>query len=295
MNADLLAFNQHRPRLLSIAYRMLGSHSDAEDILQDAYLRWHHADIASIDNHEAWLVTVVTRLAIDKLRALKTERENYIGPWLPEPIVLDETDSPERVALLAGEISQAFLLLLERLAPEERAAFLLREIFDFDYDEIARVITKSETACRQIVHRAKERVQSQRPRFHVAPSAHRKLLERFVAALASGEKSELMDLFADDIRFYGDGGGKVISALRVLEGGERVARLYEAIMRRSSQAEVNGRVDFVNINGELGLLIYADGKLDSVYSFVTDGVHIHEIYAVRNPDKFGGIPSIHRS
>jgi len=286
MNADLLAFNQHRPRLLSIAYRMLGSRSDAEDILQDAYLRWHQADIAGIDNQEAWLVTVVTRLCIDKLRVLKTERENYIGPWIPEPIVLDETDTPERVALLAGEISQAFLMLLERLAPEERAAFLLREIFEFDYDEIARVIAKSEASCRQIVHRAKERVQTQRPRFQVAPDAHRKLLERFVAVLATGKKSELMELFADDIRFYGDGGGKVTAALRVLEGSERVARLYEAISHRPL---AKGRVEFANVNGELGLLIYDDGKLDSVCSFVTDGIHIQDMYVMRNPEKFSGV------
>lgn len=290
-NLDL--FKKHRPRLLGIAYRMLGSRADADDILQEAWLRWHGAERDDIDNAEAWLVTVTTRLCIDRLRTVRIERERYVGPWVPEPIVSvllsDETASPEHAALLAGDISTAFLMVLERLAPEERAAFLLREVFDVDYDEIARVLAKNEAACRQIVHRAKTRVQQQRPRFEVSRDAHKKLLDRFIAATTSGDEAELLNLFADDIRFHGDGGGKIRAALRVLEGSERIVRLYRAIGRTLAQEGATVEYRCVDVNGELGLLCYVDGQLDSVYSFVTDGARILEIYAVRNPDKLAGV------
>jgi RNA polymerase sigma-70 factor (ECF subfamily) len=287
MDLTLQTFNQHRPRLMGIAYRMLGSRVDAEDILQDTYLRWHHTDTSVIDNAEAWLVTATTRLCIDKLRSVKTERERYIGPWVPEPIVSDDPSSPEHAAIMAGDISLAFLLTLERLAPEERAAFLLREVFDFEYGEIARVLAKNESACRQIVHRAKDRVQQNRPRFTVAADAHKRLLDRFIAATGNGDEEQMLQLFADDIRMYADGGGKVTAALRILNGGARVMRLHRAIARRMIGMAV--RYEQVNVNGEIGLLRYVDGKLDAVYSFVTDGARILELYVVRNPDKFTGV------
>jgi RNA polymerase sigma-70 factor (ECF subfamily) len=291
LDTALTIFSQHRSRLFGIAYRMLGARTDAEDILQEAYLRWSSADIDNIDNAEAWLVTATTRLCIDRLRSAKAERAAYIGPWIPEPLVALEPStadeqSPEAAANLTSEISLAFLLVLERLAPEERAAFLLREVFDFEYEEIAAILAKSATACRQIVHRAKERVRQARPRFDVKPSAHRQLLESFAEAVTSGDTNRLLNLFATDAKLFADGGGKVTAALKVLHGNERLMRLYQAISRNFTGAL---RFEYGEVNGELGLLMYTNGRLDSVYSFVTDGEHIREIYAVRNPDKLQGI------
>ncbi|HSN33089.1 MAG TPA: sigma-70 family RNA polymerase sigma factor, partial [Ideonella sp.] len=212
-------FAAARPRLFAIAYRMLGTRADAEDVLQDAWLRWHRADRASLQSAEAWLVTVVTRLAIDRLRAAKAEREAYVGWWLPEPLVepVDER-TPEAAAELAGELSVALLWVLERLGPEERAAFLLRQVFDHDYAEIAALLDRSEAACRQMVHRASERVQQERPRFEVPPAAHRQLVERFMHAARSGERQALKALLADDVAVVGDGGGKVPSFMKILRG-----------------------------------------------------------------------------
>ncbi|HEU5398071.1 MAG TPA: RNA polymerase sigma-70 factor [Gammaproteobacteria bacterium] len=280
------SFLTHKPRLFGLAYRMLGSRADAEDVLQDAYLRWQEARRDEIKSPEAWLVTVVTRLSIDRLRDAKKEREAYTGPWLPEPLVAEEpasSESPERAVELAGDVSMAFLMVLERLAPEERAVFLLREVFDMDYPEVARMLGKSEAACRQLLHRAKERVREGKPRFQVNPAAHRRLLERFVAATGSGKREDMLALFAKDVRFSGDGGGKVPSALRVLEGAERVVRFYTAIRRFASVRSFTYR--HAEINGEPGLLRFLDGELDAAITLVTDGVHILEIYTVRNPDK----------
>ena len=179
-------FTALRPRLFGIAYRMLGTRADADDVLQDAWLRWHRTDTATLQSAEAWLVTVVTRLAIDRLRAVKVERQAYVGWWLPEPLVdAADTHTPEAAAELASDVSVAFLWVLERLAPEERAAYLLREVFDHDYADIAALLDKSEAACRQLVHRAGERVRRERPRFDVPRQAHRRLLERFVHAARS--------------------------------------------------------------------------------------------------------------
>jgi RNA polymerase sigma-70 factor (ECF subfamily) len=280
------SFSQLRSRLFGIAYRMLGTKVDAEDALQDVYLRWHNADKAQLQMPEAWLVTVTTRLCIDRLRVAKIERAAYTGPWLPEPLVELEQASPETTVELASDLSMALLNVLERLAPEERAAFLLREIFDIDYPEIARVLDKNETACRQLVHRAKTRVRDERPRFEVTPAAHSRLVEKFAAASRAGNTEQLVALLAPDAIMVSDGGGKVIAALRVLHGAARLGRLFEKIAQNFS-----ARITFkpALINGEPGTLRFVDGQLDTVYAFVTDGEHIHEIYAVRNPDKLRSI------
>lgn len=276
-----------RPRLFSIAYRMLGTRADADDVLQDAWLRWHGADHAALQSGEAWLVTVVTRLAIDRLRAAKTERESYVGWWLPEPLVEIDERTPEAAAELASDLSVAFMWVLERLSADERAAFLLRQVFDHDYDEIAALLGKSEAACRQMVHRASERVQQERPRFDVSRDVHRGLLEKFMLAARSGERDAIIALLADDVKVFGDGGGKVPSVLGVLRGAYRIANLYWAMSRR-----LGDRVEYrmAHINGEPGLLRYVDGRIESAQAFVTDGQRIVEIYAVRNPDKLAGIP-----
>jgi len=286
-STDSDAFAALRPRLFAIAYRMLGTRADAEDVLQDAWLRWHHADQAALQSAEAWLVTVVTRLAIDRLRAAKTEREAYVGWWLPEPLVELDERTPEAAAELAGELSVALLWVLERLSPEERAAFLLRQVFDHDYGEIATLLDKSEAACRQMVHRASERLQQERPRFDVPKAAHRRLVERFMHAARSGEREAIKALLADNVQIVGDGGGKVPSFMKILWGAHRIANLYWALWRKNP-----GQVVYrmAQVNGEPGLLRYVDGRLESAQAFVTDGERIVAIYAVRNPDKLAGIP-----
>lgn len=275
-------FHRHRARLYGVAYRMLGMRADAEDVLQDAYLRWHQVDQATLNSAEAWLVTVVTRLCIDRLRSAKQEREAYTGPWLPEPLILPEPATPEWAAELASDVSVAFLTMLERLAPEERAAFLLHQVFDFDYADIAAMLGKSQPACRQLVHRARERVRQEQPRFQVSRNAHLRLLERFMAAAKSGDRKELHDLFAEDAVMIGDAGGKVVSVNRVLHGADRIARLFHVVARRLGS---DTRFVLAEINGEPGLLRYVGDKLDGTVSIESDGSHILALYTVRNPDK----------
>jgi len=279
-------FQALRPRLFGIAYRMLGTRADAEDVLQDAWLRWSRTDAATLESVEAWLVTVVTRLAIDRLRAAKAEREAYVGWWLPEPLVEVDERTPEAVAEWASDLSLAFLWVLERLAPEERAAFLLRQVFDHDYPEIAAMLGKSEAACRQMVHRAAERVRQQRPRFEVPRATHRHLLEKFVAAAQSGRRDAIKALLADNAEAIGDGGGKVPSFPKPLHGGDRIANLYWAQFLRLGE-RVTYRL--ATINGEAGVLRYIDGELESAQAFVIDGERIVSIYTVRNPDKLANI------
>lgn len=286
-------FTPLRPRLFGIAYRMLGVRADAEDVLQDAWLRWRRQDTTALQSAEAWLVTVVTRLAIDRLRARKAEREVYVGWWLPEPLVErynNDTlhhNTPESAAELAGELSVAFMFLLERLGPEERAAFLLRQVFDYDYPDIAAQLGKSEASCRQMVHRASERVQQARTRFEVPQAVHHQLLQRFILAAQSGDRTAIQALLSEDAQLIGDGGGKVPSFPRPLVGSVRIATLYWAQHRRLGEQLA---YHMALINGEPGLLHYVNGRLDSAQAFVTDGERIVAIYAVRNPDKLAGIP-----
>ncbi|BEU94380.1 RNA polymerase sigma-70 factor [Acidovorax sp. DW039] len=285
-------FTTLRPRLFGLAYRMLGVRADAEDVLQDAWLRWSRQDTEALQSAEAWLVTVVTRLSIDRLRALKAEREAYVGWWLPEPLVSPAPaeaahhHTPEAAAELADELSVAFLYALERLAPQERAAFLLRQVFDYDYPDIATQLGKTEAACRQLVHRASERVLQDRPRFAVPRDVHQRLLQRFVQAAHSGDRQTIEALLSEDAQLIGDGGGKVPSFPKPLLGPFRIANLYWAMFRRLG-AQVVYRV--VLINGEPGLLRYVNGQLESAQAVVTDGERIVAIYAVRNPDKLCGI------
>ncbi len=267
---------------------MLGVRADAEDVLQDAWLRWREADHASLHSAEAWLVTVVTRLAIDRLRSAKSEREAYIGAWLPEPIVELDERTPESLAEFASDVSVAFLHVLERLGPEERAAFLLRQVFDYDYAEVAEMLGKREPAVRQMVHRAAERVRQERPRFDVAPDKHRDLLRKFIEAAQSGQRAAIRALLADDVLTLGDGGGKATVVAGGMHGGERVTNLYWAHALRLG-ARLQYRI--ATINGEPGLLRYVDGHLESANAVVTDGERIVAIYAVRNPDKLANVPA----
>jgi len=277
-----LPFDRLRPRLQGIAYRMLGSMAEAEEVVQDTWLRWHEAGPDNDDDPTGWLVTVATRLAINRLRAAQVERANYPGIWLPEPLLTDAPASPEQLLERADDVSVAFLMLLEKLTPEARAAFLLREVFDADYDELARTIGKTETACRQLVSRARAQLREARPRQAVPPDTHLRLLTRFAEASASGDFAALKDLLAEDAQLMGDGGGKVLSFPYPLVGGERIAQLFYAGTRRFPGSV---RTELALINGEWGVLRYIDGKLESAQSIQTDGERITLIQAQRNPDK----------
>lgn len=286
-SADLLAFETLRPRLFAIAYRMLGMRADAEDVVQDAWLRFSTSAHDDIRSAEAWLVTITTRLSIDRLRSRKNEREAYTGWWLPEPVVEMVDDTPETVAELASDVSVAMLWVLERLTPEERAAFLMRKVFDQDYGELAAMLGKSESACRQLVHRAQERIRQERPRFTVSKNMHRLVLEKFMRAAANADRDAMKTLLAADVEFRADGGGKVPSLHKVLVGTGRVAGLYWAV-----ENAFRNRVAYrmARVNGEPGLVRYIEGKVESVQSFCIEDGRISRIDVVRNPDKLRGIP-----
>ncbi len=276
------AFEALRGRLFGLAYRMLSSRADAEDIVQEVYLRWHEADRDGIENPEAWLVTAATRLSIDRLRRLKTERDAYVGPWLPEPIVSSEPP-PGHALELSEDLSMAFLTLLERLGPDERAAFLLHDVFDVGYGEIAAVLDRSESACRQVVHRARERVRGERKRFEATESAKAEMLHRFMTAIEARDERALLELFAPDATWTADGGGKSAAGLRPIIGADRVARL--AINLRERFWAADRTMEVTTVNGETGLCFRDGGRLTAVLSIATDGERILAIYAVVNPDK----------
>jgi len=282
-------FNPLRPRLFAIAYRMLGTRADAEDVVQDAWLRWHGSDQGAIQSAEAWLVTTTTRLAIDRLRSRQTEREAYVGWWLPEPLVELDEHTPERAVELASDVSVAMLWVLERLAPEERAAFLMRQVFDQDYADLAATLDKSEAACRQLVHRAQERVRQERPRFVVSQDTHRDVLAGFMQAAASGDRAAMKTFLAGDVQFVSDGGGKVPSFGRILRGAARIAGLYWWVLDQFPGA-VTYRL--VRINGEPGLLRHVNGAIESAQSFIVDDGKIVAVYVVRNPDKLAHIAAL---
>jgi RNA polymerase sigma-70 factor (ECF subfamily) len=273
-------FDRSRSRLFGVAYRMLGTRDDADDILQEAYIRWHKTDANEIDTPEAWLVTVVTRLSIDRLRKASAERETYIGPWLPEPIVAGP--SPEDQAELASTLSLAFLKILERLSPTERAAFLLHDVFDFDYPEIARITGKSEPAARQMIHRARERVRAGKPRFDVDHGEHRRLVEKFHAAAYAVDEGALLNLFSSDIAVVSDGGGKITAARKVIRGAAKVMRVF-TIALRSIRDHVTSEI--AEINGEPGIVEYYDGYPFAVNTFLIRDGKIAEMFRVMNPEK----------
>jgi RNA polymerase sigma-70 factor (ECF subfamily) len=280
-------FEPHRRRLFGLAYRMLGSRAEAEDVVQDTYVRWHAAGAEDVRNVEAWLVTTATRLAIDRLRALKAEREAYTGPWLPEPIISAEPP-PDRDVELASDLSMAFLVLLERLAPEERAAFLLHDVFDCGYDEIAHLLGKSEAASRQVVHRARSRVRSERQRFQATEADRVQMVKTFMAAMQARDEDALMHLFAPDATWVADGGGKTAASPRPIAGAHAIVRLAVGLQRQFAKRGVS--MHLAMVNGETGLVLRLDGRVMATLSFAIDGERIQGVYAVVNPDK---LPTAH--
>jgi RNA polymerase sigma-70 factor, ECF subfamily len=278
-------FEEHRPVLLGVAYRMLGRVADAEDVVQEAWLRWSGADRGRVREPRGYLVRVTTRLAIDRLRQIKARKEAYVGPWLPEPYVTDfgdaVPDTAER-AVLADSVSLAVLVVLESLSPLERAVFVLREAFGYPYTDIAAMLDRGEAAVRQLAGRARKHVEERRPRYEVDPGVRRELTERFLAAAAEGDLEGLMALLAPDVRLVGDSGGKSRAPLRVLESADKVGRF---LIGAAAKGVPDPSFRFLELNGGPALVALSAGKPDSVFQLDVFEGRILAVYIIRNPDK----------
>ncbi|ANP53538.1 RNA polymerase sigma-70 factor (ECF subfamily) [Streptomyces griseochromogenes] len=287
MSADTATdvFEDHRPLLMGVAYRMLGRVADAEDVVQDAWLRWSHADREQVREPRAYLVRITTRLAVDRLRQVRTRAEAYVGPWLPEPYVTDFGDTvPDTAdrALLADSVSLAVLVVLESLSPLERAVFVLREAFGYPYAEIATLLDRGEAAVRQLAGRARRHVEERRPRYEVDPVQRRDLTERFLAAAAEGDLEGLMSLLAPDARLVADSGGKAKAPVRVLRSADKVGRFIVGVTARSTP-DLSARL--IEINGALAVLTLSGGRPDSVVQVDFADGRVTTVYLIRNPDK----------
>ncbi|HVY94314.1 MAG TPA: sigma-70 family RNA polymerase sigma factor [Bryobacteraceae bacterium] len=285
------SFEPYRRRLLGLAYRMLGSMADAEDAVQEAYLRWHGADRAKIADPRAFLMTTTARICLDVLTSARARREEYVGPWLPEPVVDTDALAPDSHTELAEDLSIALMLTLDRLSPLERAAFLLHDVFDFSFGEVAATLDRTEAACRQLAARAREHVRAARPRGAVAPVArsgeidakHEQLMSAFVTATRSGDLQGLTQLLASDVRVVTDGGGKVAAALNVIHSADHAARFLIGASRKGWREDFTMR--FASINGLPGIILDSpEGPVQTTAFELEDGV-IRALYVVRNPDK----------
>ncbi|MDF5755471.1 sigma-70 family RNA polymerase sigma factor [Spongiactinospora sp. TRM90649] len=282
MTDSTAIFEEHRGMLFGIAYRMLGSVADAEDILQDAWLRWNDVD-DPVDNPRAYLARTVTNLSINRLRSAAVQRESYVGPWLPEPLV----SSPDAADGLESSesVSMAVLVVLESLSPLERAVFVLKEAFGFSYSEIGEAVDRTEAAVRQVGHRARTHVQERRPRYPASDEERRRVTERFVAAATGGDINAMMTLLAPEVTTWTDGGGKVRAALRPIHGADKIARWLVAVL--SKEEELSMR--FARVNGQLGVVLGLGGSVDSVVAFDLEDGKISAIWLVRNPEKLRGL------
>jgi RNA polymerase sigma-70 factor (ECF subfamily) len=288
------AFEPYRRRLLGLAYRMLGSMAEAEDAVQETYLRWHAADRERVEEPQAFLMTTTTRICLDVLKSARVRREQYVGPWLPDPIIDTGSLAPDVQTELAEDLSMALLLSLDRLSPSERAAFLLHDVFDYSFAQVAVALGKNETACRQLAVRARSQVRGNRPtpapnRTSALDPKHSELLSAFVAATRTGDLNGLARMLADDVRVVTDGGGKVPAALNVIEGAERAAAFLVGASRKGWRDDYSLR--FEVINGLPGVVIDSPGGVVQTNAFeIEDGV-ITSIYVVRNPDKLKHLSS----
>ena len=291
--ADMRAavFTDARPLLFALAYRMLGSVADAEDLVQDAYLRWQHAREDEIRAPRAYLTTIVTRLAINQLQSARHQRESYVGPWLPEPLVTENALDPTEPIELAESLSMAFMLMLERLSPIERAVLLLHDVFDFEYGEIARMVDKSEANCRQLLSRAKKHLGKAEARFDADPAQAERLLQRFMSASSAGDVDGIVALLAQDITLWTDGGGIARGAVLVpVHGAENVARHLAGVGPRYAAMERTIRA--AQINGQPGFLVYVGGRAHAAVIFEVRGGRIQAIYSVSNPAKLKTLPDL---
>ncbi|MBF6329835.1 RNA polymerase sigma-70 factor [Nocardia transvalensis] len=278
-------FVEHRRLLFGTAYRMLGSVADAEDILQDAWLKWHDVEQDSIENPRAYLVRTVTNLALNRLTSARATRETYVGPWLPEPLLTAPNADEE--AVMADSVSTAMLVVLETLGPVERAVFVLREVFGFSHAEIAGFIDRPEATVRQIAHRARNHVHSRRPRYDADPAARQEVTRKFLAAAHGGDVNALMELLAPDVTLWNDGGGKVTAARRPLHGPDHVARWLLGVMAKPVSAGVT--MEPATVNGELGLLVMLAGQPMGALTFDLLDNRIHDVHFQVNPDKLAGL------
>jgi RNA polymerase sigma-70 factor (ECF subfamily) len=286
MNEHAERFTHLRPLLFTIAYEIIGTATESDDVLQESYLRWAEVDLSEVTDTKAYLAKLVTRQALNALRAQARRREEYVGPWLPEPLLVDAGDASSDV-VLAESVSMAMMVVLETLSPDERAVFVLREVFGFSHDEIASAIGKSSASVRQLAHRAREHVQARRKRFDpVDPQRSMELTTQFFATAATGDVDALVALLAPDVVWTADSDGKVSAARRPIAGAKRVARLILGLLRFAGD---EGRVEPAFYNGAPALVLYLGDNLEGVISVeLTDG-KISHFYAMRNPEKLGGV------
>jgi RNA polymerase sigma-70 factor (ECF subfamily) len=279
----LTEFNRFRGLLFSIAYRMLGSVADAEDILQEAFIRWHRAPDVEILSTRAFLVTIVSRLCINHLQSARVQREEYVGQWLPEPIVTESNTDPFTISRIDESLSMAFLVLLERLTPVERAVFLLREVFDYEYADIAQTVGKDEANCRQILRRARQHMAEARPRFKASTEQREQLLANFLQATATGDLEKLVGLLSSDAELHSDGGGRAPAVPNLVYGPDNVARAIIGGLRKLVPSNLTSRI--AQINGEPGVVSYLEGRAFSVLTLQVSEDRIKSIYIVTNPEK----------
>jgi RNA polymerase sigma-70 factor (ECF subfamily) len=282
-------FEPHRRRLTGLAYRMLGSLSEAEDIVQDAYLRWHAAERDDVDNPRGYLSRTVTRLCLDHLKSARVRRETYVGQWLPEPIIDESALAPDTASELADDLSLALLMALERLSPLERAAFLLHDVFEMEFGDIAKVLERGESACRQLAARGRAHVREARPRFRVPENEAARLSDAFHRAIVTGDASEFAGVLAEDAILYSDGGGKRPAALNPIHGRDKIVRFFEGLTQKGNLPPPEA-VHRIRLNGLPGLVVLdRDGAIEAVAALdIRDG-RVAAIYAVRNPDKLAHI------
>ena len=283
IDQTLSAFEEHRGLLFGIAYRMLGSVADAQDMVQESYLRWQQSSDEAIRSPRAWLTTVITRLCLNHLQLARVKRETYVGQWLPEPLVDEQAGDPADTSQLADSLSLAFLVLLETLSPTERAVFILREGFDCDFSDIARIVEKSEENCRQILARARKRIDERRPRFEASRTDAEKLVAPFLAALRSGDLEAMLGRLAENVVLVADGGGRAGALLRPLHGAETVARAMLGATRKHGFA--NADIRPATVNGLPGVVRFQDSHAQSVLAFGITGGRIAAVFIISNPEK----------
>ncbi len=286
-------FERHRRTLEGLAYRMLGTLAEARDVVQETYLKWHEVDVSELNSPRAWLITVCSRIALNQLQSARKQREIYIGEWLPEPfpdVPAYDSGDPAVQAEINDTVSVALLLALEKLSPMERAVFLLHDIFELGFDEVAQALGKTGANCRQLATRARKRIRENRPRFVTTPEDHRLLLDGFMSAARQHDLSKLVSLLATGVELYSDGGGKAQALPEVLRGANDVARFFVSVFSRYHQEGIAIRIQFQRFNGSLGILVFEDEQLATALTVESHLGRIQRIYAVRNPSKFSGFP-----
>lgn len=284
MNKSTEIFEIHRPTLFRLAYSMLGRIAPAEDAVQEAYIRWQKQNIEQIKSPKAFLSTVVSRICLDEIKSARSRREQYIGPNLPEPFLSADSETPEEKMELTESLSMAMLVVLDQLTPVQRAVFILREVFDYDYASVAKMIDKSESHCRKIAQRARDQIHDNKPQFERNSVEQHKLVKTFIEAVQQGDLSEIESMLADEAILYSDGGGKVTAARKPVAGADKIAKFLVGIQKKGLK-DADWWIEFKDINGEPGMIIWFEGEIYNVWTFHVENREIQSIYVVLNPDK----------